>query len=114
MENKERNVINKYLDVVFDFMRWPFWLKNYIVKINHRKDKTSSIPAFYVKVKGIFLSFSKYSLGLVFIIIKYKKIRNIYQEINPYIALSLVISRVSGIRYISIFPHCSQIVVNFL
>jgi len=45
MENKERNVINKYLDVDFDFMHGSFWLKNHIVKIDHRKYKSSSIPA---------------------------------------------------------------------
>jgi len=45
-ENKERNVISKYLDVNFDFMRRPFWLKNYSVKINHRKYKNSLIPLF--------------------------------------------------------------------
>ena len=66
MENKERKVINKHLDVDFDFMRWPFWLKNYTVKINHRKYKASSIPAFEVKVKGIFLSLFKIFSGACF------------------------------------------------
>jgi len=38
MENKERNVINKYLDVDFDFMHVSFWLKNlYCQNEPHKK-----------------------------------------------------------------------------
>ncbi|MBM2835208.1 MAG: hypothetical protein HW406_2369 [Candidatus Brocadiaceae bacterium] len=44
-ENKERNVISKYLDVDFDFMHGSFWLKIILVEIDHRKYKSSSIPA---------------------------------------------------------------------
>ena len=73
MENKERNVINKYLDVDLDVMCWPFWLKNYIVKINHGKHKSYSIPAFYVKVKGISLSLFKIISMACFIIISIKR-----------------------------------------
>ena len=73
-ENKERNVSSKYLVINFDFMRSPFWLNNYIVKINHRKYKSSSVPAFYVKVKGISLSLFKIiPVACFFVIISIKR-----------------------------------------
>jgi len=113
MENKERNVIDKYLDVDSDFMHGSFWLKIILSKLTTENINHLQYPLL-CKKKGISRSLFKIiTAACFFIITKYKKIRNIYQEINQYIALSLVISSVSGNRHISIFPHCSQIVVSF-
>ena len=80
MENKERNVINKYLDVDFDFMHGSFWLKIILSKLTTENINHLQYPLLGKK-KGISRSLFKIiAAACFFIITQYKKIRNIYQE----------------------------------
>ena len=84
MENKERNVINKYLDVDFDFMHGSFWLKIILSKLTTKNINHLQYPLLYKK-KGISRSLFKIiAAACFFIITKYKKIRNIYQENSQF------------------------------
>ena len=68
MENKERNVISKYLDVNFDFMHGSFWLKIILSKLTTKNINHLQYPLLYKK-KGISRSLFKIIAAACFLLL---------------------------------------------
>jgi hypothetical protein len=66
MENKERNVINKYLDVDFDFMHGSFWLKITLSKLTTENINCLQYPFLCKKKENFPQPFQNNCCGLFY------------------------------------------------